>query len=71
MKNPDNAGRMQGKDTRFKSGKSGNPAGKKPGTRHKTTMAAQALLDGEGQALTRKAVEMAMTGGIAANDGWH
>jgi hypothetical protein len=66
MKNPENADRKQKKDTRFKPGQSGNPAGKPPGTRHKTTMAAQALLDGEGQALTRKAVELALTGDMAA-----
>ena len=66
MKKPENTGRKQKKDTRFKPGKSGNPAGKPPGTRHKTTMAAQALLDGEGAALTRKAVEMALTGDMAA-----
>ncbi|MBM4284356.1 MAG: hypothetical protein FJ128_03775 [Deltaproteobacteria bacterium] len=46
----------------FKPGQSGNPAGKKPGTRHKATLAAQAILDGEGEALTRKAVELALDG---------
>ena len=45
---------------------SGNPAGKKPGTLHKATMAAQALLDGEAEALTRKAVELALEGNMAA-----
>jgi len=35
----------------------GNP-GKRAGSRHKTTLPTQALLDGEGEALTRKAVEM-------------
>ena len=63
---PENAGRKQGKDTRFKPGQSGNPKGKPPGTRHKATMAAQLLLDGEGEALTRKAVEMALDGDMAA-----
>ena len=66
MKKPENAGNKQKKDTRFKPGKSGNPAGKPPGTRHKITMAAQALLDGEGEALTRKAVELALGGDMAA-----
>jgi len=60
-----NAGNKQ-KAGRFKPGKSGNPAGKKPGTRNKSTMAAQALLDGEAQALTRKAVELALDGNMAA-----
>jgi hypothetical protein len=43
----------------------GNP-GKKPGTRNKATMAALALLEGEGEALTRKAVELAKAGDTVA-----
>jgi len=43
----------------------GNP-GRPPGTKHKATIAAQALLDGEAQALTRKAVELALEGNMAA-----
>ncbi|MCC6007757.1 MAG: hypothetical protein JJU40_08770 [Rhodobacteraceae bacterium] len=43
----------------------GNP-GKPKGTRHKATWAALALLDGEAEALTRKAVEMALGGDGAA-----
>jgi len=39
----------------------GNP-GKPQGTRHKATMAALALLDGEAEALTRQAVTMALAG---------
>jgi hypothetical protein len=44
---PDNAGRTQG--GRFAAGCSGNPAGMKPGTRHKATQAALALLSGEAE----------------------
>jgi hypothetical protein len=43
----------------FKPGKSGNPSGKPKGTRNKTTLAIECLLDGEAEAITRKAVEMA------------
>ncbi len=43
----------------------GNP-GRPKGARHKTTLAIQALLDGEGEALTRKAVEMALAGDTTA-----
>jgi hypothetical protein len=43
----------------------GNP-GKPKGTRHKATQAALALLEGEAEALTRKAVEMALAGDGAA-----
>lgn len=39
----------------------GNP-GKPKGTRHRATQAALALLDGEAEALTRKAVELALEG---------
>jgi len=46
----------------FQPGKSGNPRGKPPGTRNKATVAAEALLAGEAEALTRKAVEMALAG---------
>jgi hypothetical protein len=39
----------------------GNP-GKQKGTRHRVTRAMEALLEGEGEALTRRAVEMALAG---------
>ncbi len=41
-------------------------AGKLPGTRHRATQAALALLDGDAEALTRKAVELALAGDMAA-----
>lgn len=43
----------------------GNP-GKKAGTRHRATQAALALIDGEGEALIRKAIEMALAGDTVA-----
>lgn len=43
----------------------GNP-GKPVGARNKTTQAALALLEGEAEALTRKAVEMALGGDVVA-----
>jgi hypothetical protein len=43
----------------------GNP-GRSAGSRHKATLAVQALLEGEAEALTRKAVEMALAGDGAA-----
>ena len=46
----------------FEKGRSGNPAGRRPGSRNKATLAAAALLAGEAEALTRKAVEMALDG---------
>jgi hypothetical protein len=46
----------------FKPGQSGNPAGKPKGARNATTLAMEALLDGESAALTRKAIERAKKG---------
>lgn len=39
----------------------GNP-GKKPGTRHKTTMAIERMLAGEAKVLTRKLIDLAKNG---------
>ena len=50
----------------FEPGHSGNPAGKAKGTRNKVTLAIEALLDGEAEALTRKAIELAKAGDMAA-----
>lgn len=50
----------------FEKGQSGNPSGRPLGARHKTTLAVQALLDGEAETLTRKAVELALAGDITA-----
>jgi len=50
----------------FQKGRSGNPAGRRPGCRNRATMAAEALLEGEAQALTRKAIELALAGDTTA-----
>lgn len=47
-------------------GVSGNPKGCPAGSRHRVTLAVQALLDGEGEALTRRAVEAALGGDMVA-----
>ena len=47
---------------KFQKGKSGNPKGRVPGSRNRATQLAEQLLDGEAEALTRKAIEMAKTG---------
>src|SRR5438128_726120 len=46
----------------FAKGRSGNPAGRRLGSRNKATVAAQELLANEAEALTRKAVEAALAG---------
>jgi hypothetical protein len=54
-------------DTRFKKGApSPNPTGRPKGALNKTTLAAQVLLDGEAEALTRKAIELAKEGDVVA-----
>jgi len=50
----------------FVKGQSGNPAGKPPGCRNEATRIAEALLDGEVEALTRKAMALALDGDAAA-----
>ena len=49
-------------DGRFKPGNPGKPRG----ARSRATMAAEALLDGEATALTRKAIDMALDGDTVA-----
>lgn len=53
-------------DGRFRKGQSGNPGGRPIGSRNKATEIAEQLLDGEAEALTRKAVERALEGDNAA-----
>jgi hypothetical protein len=50
----------------FQPGQSGNPCGKPKGTRNKTTLAIEELLDGEAEGLTRKAIELALGGDMQA-----
>ena len=47
---------------RFQQGQSGNPEGRLAESRNQATEAAELLLDGEAEALTRKAVELALEG---------
>lgn len=64
MTDRENTGRDEA--GRWRPGISGNNAGKPKGTRHVATLAAEALLDGEAEALTRKAVQLALAGDTAA-----
>ena len=52
--------------TPFKPGQSGNPKGRPKGSRNKTTLAVEALLDGEAETITRKAIEKAKDGDMTA-----
>jgi hypothetical protein len=60
-----NAPRKYATKTRGRPFQPGN-AGKPKGERHKATLAAEALRDGEAEALTRKAVELAKAGDTGA-----
>jgi hypothetical protein len=46
----------------FKKGQSGNPSGRRPGSRNKATEFIEKLLESEAEALGRKAVELALAG---------
>ena len=50
----------------FKPGQSGNPDGRPKGARNRATLAAEQLLDGEADALTRKAIDLAKQGDTTA-----
>src|SRR4051794_27887431 len=60
-----NTGRRGGAPL-FQKGQSGNPRGRPPGARNRATQAVQAMLDGEAEAITRKAVELAKAGDTVA-----
>ena len=64
MKAPENTDRNHA--GRWRPGVSGNRAGKPKGARHKATLAAETLLEGEAEALSRKAVELALRGDVSA-----
>jgi hypothetical protein len=50
----------------FRPGQSGDPAGKPKGARNRATVAAEALLEGEAEMLTRKAIELGLSGDTTA-----
>jgi len=51
---------------RFAPGSSGNPAGKKPGTRNRATILREALAEGEGIAAARIVIDKALAGNAVA-----
>jgi hypothetical protein len=66
---PDTTEQKQAERTpegRFVKGISGNPAGRPLGSRNHATRTAEILLDGEAEALTRKAVTLALEGDAVA-----
>lgn len=57
---------VPGPDGRFPKGHSGNPAGRPRGSRNQSTQMAEILLEGEAEALTRRAIELALDGDTTA-----
>jgi hypothetical protein len=51
---------------RFVPGQSGNPAGKRPGTKNRKTVLLEALRNGEGEAAARVVIERALAGDAVA-----
>jgi hypothetical protein len=62
----ENTAQKQRRGRPFAKGRSGNPKGRPAGARNRATIIAQALLDGQAEALAAKAVEMALSGDGAA-----
>jgi hypothetical protein len=60
----DNTERPRGRP--FANGESGNPLGRPQGARNQTTLALEALLDGEAEKITRKVIELALEGDLSA-----
>ena len=50
----------------FEKGKSGNPAGKPKGSRHKVTLLVEKLLDGDAEEVVKKCIAMAKGGDSVA-----
>ncbi len=65
----DDTGKEQGSNgsgSRYSRGQSGNPSGRPRGSRNRVTMAVEALLEGQAEAIAAKAVEMALEGDTTA-----
>ena len=57
---------QQKQDTRFQRGQSGNPAGRRRGSRNRASVLAQQLFDGECERLVRAVIERALSGDVMA-----
>ena len=65
IKSPENSGKIQAKG-KYKKGFSGNPKGKPKGARNKSTLAAEALLEGSLEKICKKIEEEALNGNMQA-----
>jgi citrate lyase beta subunit len=57
---------MANETTQFEPGGSGNPGGRSKVTRYRSTMALEAIFDGQSEALTRTVIELANDGDTVA-----
>lgn len=64
-KSPENSGKIQA-NGKYKKGCSGNPNGKPKGARNKSTLAAEALLEGSLEKICKKVEEEALNGNMQA-----
>ncbi len=64
--NPNEETAVRDANGRFAPGSSGNPAGKKPGTRNRATILREALAEGEGIAAARIVIDKALAGDAVA-----
>lgn len=62
---PENTGKIQG-SSKFKRGQSGNPKGKPKGAKNKSTLAAEALLEGSLERICRRIEDEAINGNMQA-----
>jgi Family of unknown function (DUF5681) len=58
--------RRRGPGRPFRPGQSGNPSGKRKGARHRATILAEQLLDGEAEGLIRQVIQKAKQGDMIA-----
>lgn len=65
LKTPENSGKIQAKG-KYKKGCSGNPNGKPKGARNRSTLAAEALLEGSLDKICKKVEEEALNGNMQA-----
>ncbi len=64
-KSPENSGKIQARG-KYMKGHSGNPKGKPKGARNKSSLAAEALLEGSLDKICKKVEEEALNGNMQA-----
>src|SRR5690349_9638644 len=63
---PNEADDRNATNGQFKKGNSGNPAGRPPGSRNRSSLFIEQLLDSAGEELVQKALDLASKGDTAA-----